>query len=641
MIYQYDQALQLPTVQLYDTQLMAMALNAAKDMYDKGEQQIKDFQKTYGDFMTPISADQDWYNKNVTGKVRDVINNIYARGGDPLRNAQDRAQLSMLINNMPYGDMARVRTSAENANEYLKARAKLEAEGLYNPMLAKYDGPSLSTYSTIDSGNVWDKMSPTPFQNVATFSNPYFEGMKPNVHKESKNGIEYAVEQITDDDLRAIADAHYNELVNTPQGQLMFNYYKDLAGGDAGKARQMFNNAIADSQHRRTYKVDNYEDNWFKKQQLENARAQLRLAAEKNQIARERNNMLANKGRSGSGSGSGGSKDKSLISYYEPLYQNLVINTLNKDPMRSTIFANNEFSTDMGASILSSQRNIADQYFAIDGVSSLYGGGAPIQKRFGIDYTKGDISGTSLIIGNSGLGKTVNPNISQRYVLQDKFNKNYKSYLKEFTGKNNGGFSSVFANSWKQGSAKVDNLTYNEKDVDKIKGQNYVAFGEEDIESVYSAKELSARMSGMPKYIIYQAEQETKRLRDQLRKKLNGGSVVMKATSPIGAGLSDIGQYGIFANTKFKTYDGNELTQFGDCVVMTPFMSTPNPNAANDDMLNLTFDQDTELERQIMDNQAVRGFGVSSNTGSMDNTLPDPSVWYDFGSYDDIYDYDY
>jgi hypothetical protein len=41
--------------------------------------------------MTPITSDQDWYNQNVTGKVRDVINNIYARGGDPLRNAQDRA----------------------------------------------------------------------------------------------------------------------------------------------------------------------------------------------------------------------------------------------------------------------------------------------------------------------------------------------------------------------------------------------------------------------------------------------------------------------------------------------------------------------------------------------------------------------
>jgi hypothetical protein len=52
---------------------------------------------------------------------------MYARGGDPLRNAQDRAQISMLINNMPYGDMAFKRQRAENAKEYYKAAGALAA----------------------------------------------------------------------------------------------------------------------------------------------------------------------------------------------------------------------------------------------------------------------------------------------------------------------------------------------------------------------------------------------------------------------------------------------------------------------------------------------------------------------------------
>ena len=203
MIYQYDQALQLPTVDLYDTQMMAMALNAAKDMYERGEQQIKDFQKAYGDFITPILADQEYYNKNVTGRVRDAVNNIYARGGDPLRNARDRAELSMLINNMPYGDIAKLRSSAKNAEAYLAARRELEAKGLFNPMFAKYDAPDMSTYSTLNDG-IWDKMSPTRMTDVATFGNPYFEGMKPNIHKESKNGVSYSVESITEKDLKNI-----------------------------------------------------------------------------------------------------------------------------------------------------------------------------------------------------------------------------------------------------------------------------------------------------------------------------------------------------------------------------------------------------------------------------------------------------
>jgi hypothetical protein len=37
MVYANDQWIQLPTRDLYDTQVMAMAINAARDMYEKGQ----------------------------------------------------------------------------------------------------------------------------------------------------------------------------------------------------------------------------------------------------------------------------------------------------------------------------------------------------------------------------------------------------------------------------------------------------------------------------------------------------------------------------------------------------------------------------------------------------------------------------
>jgi hypothetical protein len=33
---------------------MLASINAAKDMYEKGVQEMKDFNKTYGDFISPI-----------------------------------------------------------------------------------------------------------------------------------------------------------------------------------------------------------------------------------------------------------------------------------------------------------------------------------------------------------------------------------------------------------------------------------------------------------------------------------------------------------------------------------------------------------------------------------------------------------
>lgn len=280
--YAYDNWIQLPTRDLYDTQIMAMAINAAKDMYEKGEQRIKDFNTAYGDFITPIQADQDWYNQNVTGKVRDTINNLYARGIDPLRSAEGRAIVAQLVNNIPVGDVAKLRSSAKNAEAFLKARQELEAKGLYNPLLAKYDGPDMATYHTLEDESgagmgIWERMSPTRITDMATFGNPYFEGMKPNIHSASKNGVSYSIEKIDENDLRAIADAHYNELVSTPQGQLMHRYYTDLAGGDPVKARQMFNDAVVDGQRRRIYQKDDYDDNYFQHENLRLKNASLAL----------------------------------------------------------------------------------------------------------------------------------------------------------------------------------------------------------------------------------------------------------------------------------------------------------------------------------------------------------------------------
>jgi hypothetical protein len=92
---------------------------------------------------------------------------------------------------------------------------------LYNPLLAKYDGPDINTYSTLDSG-IWDKMSPTPYHNMADFSKAYFDNISPVQRRETKDGITYTVSEITEPMLQDIANRHFNDLVNTPQGRLMY-----------------------------------------------------------------------------------------------------------------------------------------------------------------------------------------------------------------------------------------------------------------------------------------------------------------------------------------------------------------------------------------------------------------------------------
>ena len=62
MVYAYDKWIELPTKDIYDTQMMLASINAAKDMYDKGQAAIKDFYKTYGDFTSPFRKDMEAYD---------------------------------------------------------------------------------------------------------------------------------------------------------------------------------------------------------------------------------------------------------------------------------------------------------------------------------------------------------------------------------------------------------------------------------------------------------------------------------------------------------------------------------------------------------------------------------------------------
>lgn len=226
MVYANDQWIQLPTRDLYDTQIMAMAINAARDMYEKGQQEMKDFQKTYGDFLTPIMADQDWYNQNVTGKVRDAVNALYAQGIDPLRNAQGRAVISQLINNMPYGDIAKKRMRAKNAEEYYKNMAALRLNDKYNEDFSKWLG---------EDPNQWDPnsvgvTSPTVFTTLKDATNDWYNNRTPrDLTPEEKKQLgldpRYKYTGYFDSDLMNVAKGQ------TPgwQGTPISNYYRELA----------------------------------------------------------------------------------------------------------------------------------------------------------------------------------------------------------------------------------------------------------------------------------------------------------------------------------------------------------------------------------------------------------------------------
>ncbi len=233
MVYSRDQWIQLPVRDLYDSQIMLASINAARDMYEKGQQQIKDFQKDYGDFYSPIQKDMDWYNKNVINGSRDVINDLYDRGIDPLRSAEGRAAISRWVNNVPTGDINKLKAGAKIAEDYLKNRAVLESQNKYNDDYEKWvnGGKSIDNWDTLRDG-MWTRQAPAQFVTLKDATNDWFNNRTP--HSLTKKDVEsfgmpynkaYDYTGYTYGDLQNVANR------NTPgwTGSPISDYYRHLA----------------------------------------------------------------------------------------------------------------------------------------------------------------------------------------------------------------------------------------------------------------------------------------------------------------------------------------------------------------------------------------------------------------------------
>ena len=244
MVYSRDQWIQLPVRDLYDSQIMLASINAARDMYEKGQQQVKDFQKDYGDFYSPIQKDMDWYNKNVINGSKDVINSLYDKGIDPLRSAEGRAAISRFVNNIPTGDINKLRMGSKIAQEYLRNRAMLEAQNKYNDDFEKYvnGGKSIEDWDTLKDG-VWTRQSPSEFTTLKAATENWFNNRTP--HALTKDDVvgfgmpydkNYDYTGYTYKDLTNVASKNTPGWIGSP----IANYYRHIA------KQQLLNEGVKD-----------------------------------------------------------------------------------------------------------------------------------------------------------------------------------------------------------------------------------------------------------------------------------------------------------------------------------------------------------------------------------------------------------
>lgn len=265
MITGYEEPVLFPSMNLYDTGMMQMYVNAAREQYNQNREDMANFLKEYGSFTSPISSDVTWVDQQTRGRVNDAINYLQQNGIDPLRSAEGRAVIQRVINSTDVAGINARRQSAENRKLWDKTAAALKAEGKYNADFVNWAfqqkyGVDPSQWSTAFNG-IWQETSPEIYQDLNAATKTWYDQMQPG-YLGTVDGYDYVGN--TPEDVAAIAKQNLPDLTST-----YWQYQKELArrqlGPDATEDQingQLINNIVAAQaeKYMRPTRVENAED---------------------------------------------------------------------------------------------------------------------------------------------------------------------------------------------------------------------------------------------------------------------------------------------------------------------------------------------------------------------------------------------
>ena len=248
----FDQAAEMPILNTYvpiDFGNLYRIGATQKAAVDQAIADVGAAVQHFGEFRSPSRIDTENYYNMTIGQMSDLISSA-AADPDRIKDPGFRVQLYSRLNGLNYAGLSQLRESADNLRAGLEMRAKMEAAGKYNE---NWDDADIANYDTLKTGKVFEDITPVEYMNANQLSNAYFDNLKAGtIGSTWRDGVKYTVTGNTVEDLRAVADAHMNDLIATPQGRMYMRDFLRKNNGDETKSIEDFRDMIVASQMDRT-----------------------------------------------------------------------------------------------------------------------------------------------------------------------------------------------------------------------------------------------------------------------------------------------------------------------------------------------------------------------------------------------------
>ena len=346
MTYGYEDPAIFPVVYLYDSNMINMYINAAREQYTQNRQEMKEFQKLYGDFYSPSTADMDYVDRQTRGRINDAMAYMQQNGIDPLRSAEGRAMIQRIINTTPTGEIAKRQQSAKVLEEYLKNKAALQRANKYNDDFEqgilgyREDGTPITVenWDTSRDG-VWMRPSPNEYQDLNQYTEHIFDDLKDSFI-ETKDGLDWY--GVTRDQMAEALTPQLGGLLNNELGRFHYeNARKDLQAmgvenpTDAQVMQQFKDNILTANRERTRLKFE--ENAEYKRQREHQIHEQEAANQFRRQLALEnaKNAGKQASGRSGSRSRGSGSGDGEIEKdWWRDTFNSSIANAASNGPLQ-------------------------------------------------------------------------------------------------------------------------------------------------------------------------------------------------------------------------------------------------------------------------------------------------------------------
>lgn len=231
MIGMYDEPVAVPIVDLLDSSMMQMYINAAKGEYERAYEEQKEFAKEFGELYGPNANLNKAYYDATKGAVNKAMDYLQQNGIDPLRSQEGRAYIAKVIRERPYAEIANMKAQNDAMKAYQKYRAEALRNGTYDPEFEKFalGGKTMETWDPATDG-MWTKEAPSKYSSLKDWTSNLFDNMQLEYDDEltKKAGGMYQVYSKSPKKMQQILNSNMQDMLKSDLGR----YYLNMYGGD-------------------------------------------------------------------------------------------------------------------------------------------------------------------------------------------------------------------------------------------------------------------------------------------------------------------------------------------------------------------------------------------------------------------------